>query len=250
MKLNQRDKLILIVVLVVLIWRVGIMFFIKPAIESVNAASDTLDAKEMELEGLQKRLKEEASLPDDCDKAYKEATDAASMFYPKMVQYEAATEMQNQLDVDPNAEGQEIMNQGLTITQLATTNISRYVFNEYSVSSPLDGIVSPLEVTDVETTPTFALGSLSSYTFQFTFTAHREDIMKFIENLQNNSHRSLVVTNLSIPNMNGTGNGEGETEENPELEGSITLELLMVPDIMSPDDYDKQGVPASATVTE
>ncbi|MBR1724591.1 MAG: hypothetical protein IJ723_06195, partial [Ruminococcus sp.] len=70
MNLNSRDKLILIAVLVIAIWIGGILAFIKPAIDDVRTASQTLDSKEIELADLKKQIKEDENLPQQCQDAY------------------------------------------------------------------------------------------------------------------------------------------------------------------------------------
>ncbi len=233
MKLNQRDKLILIGVLVVLIWVVGIVVFIKPAIEAVNTASETLDSKEMELTDLSQQVEDEKNLPDEVDAAYAKSQDVASIFYPRMLQHQAMTEVQTQFDVNKDQAGQEINNLNLAITQISSISIPRYVFNPYSSSTDLDNMLDSLgtDPNAEQTVDQVQIGALNNYTMQFTFNARKADLLTFLDNLNTNSHRSLVVNDLSISDI-------GENNDDTELEGSMTLDFIMAREMLSLEEYE------------
>ena len=53
MKLNYRDKMILIVVFVILVLVAGFILFVKPAIDDCSQASDDLEAAKVQLSELE-----------------------------------------------------------------------------------------------------------------------------------------------------------------------------------------------------
>jgi hypothetical protein len=237
MKLNQRDKIVLIGILVVLIWIIGIMFFIKPAVQSVQTASQTLDAKEMELSSARALIKEDENLPQDVDDAYNKATEIASVFYDKMQQHVVATEVQSQLD-DHN-----IKNLNLSISQLSSKTLSKYNFDQYPTMTALDTLVDSVETStdgteETSETAIDASAEVSNYTFNFSFECTKGDLLKFMQDIQTNAQRSLVVSSVSIADV-------GDNTDSTEISGSMALDFMMVPDLPNPEDVDDQ---ASATV--
>ncbi len=233
MKLNQRDKMLLITILVILIWVVGVMMFIKPAVESVSAASDELDSKEMELSTLQAQIKEDENLPQEVDDAYDAATELASVFYDKMLQHAAATEIQSLLDLDGDSSEQEIQNLDLSVSTMSSFTLTRYVYTAEENVTALDQIVADATdaTADTATETVDTSAEVSNYTFEFTYEATKADLMEFISNLQTNTHRSLIITDLSISNV-------AENEDDTVFSGSMSLNLLMVPELEDPQEVD------------
>lgn len=236
MKLNQRDKIILIGVLVVLIWICGVIFFIKPSIEKVSSASETLDAKEMELASLQAQIKEDENLPQEVDEAYDNASEIADVFYDKMQQHAVATEVQTQLDND------SIKNLNLAITsEISTISLSRYVYNRFPQETAIDVLVDSVQPTGEEgttddgtvsaSTEIEASVELSNYALTFNYQCTKGDLLKFIQDIQTNSQRSLVVSSLTIADI-------GDNESNTEIAGTMSLDFMMIPDIPDPEDID------------
>ena len=224
MNLNSRDKLILVVVLVVVIWIAGVVSFIKPAIEDVKAAQNTLDSKEVELAEKQQQIEEDKDLPERIDAAYKKANETGKVFYIKMDhQHDAATEMQSRLDVDgDSSNGQEI-------SQYSAVNLNRYIYNPSTVSTTLDAIMAPMEEVSTESIQAGDAPILSAYTFSLNFTATKADLIQFLENLQSSEHKSLVVQSLSIGSV-------GDNEDDTEWTGSMSLTLYMIPQLKDPEE--------------
>lgn len=231
MNLNSRDKLILVVVLVVVIWIAGVVSFIKPAIEDVKAAQNTLDSKEVELAEKQQQIEEDKDLPERIDAAYKKANETGKVFYIKMDhQHDAATEMQSRLDVDgDSSNGQEITNFNLSVSQYSAVNLNRYIYNPSTVSTTLDTIMAPMEEVSTESIQAGDAPILSAYTFSLNFTATKADLIQFLENLQNSEHKSLVVQSLSIGSV-------GDNEDDTEWTGSMSLTLYMIPQLKDPEE--------------
>ncbi len=241
MKLNAREQLVLVVVLVIVVWIAGVVLFIKPSIDAVRDASNLLSDKQMELAGKQQIIKDDENLPQEVDDAYAKATETASVFYPRMIQHEAATELQSQFDLDGNGEEQEIQNLNLSISTITSANIYRYVYTPDNVNTSLDTIVS--RVSDDQQTAEIQTSTIdmTAYSFSFNFTSTKKDLMQFLENLQTNSHRSLVVSSLSIATV-------GDNEDDTEWTGSMNLMLYMAPELPKPEDVDDKKAVKTETV--
>ena len=237
MNLNSRDKLILIAVLTIAIWVAGIMFFIKPAIDAVKLASQTLDAKEIELADLQKQIKEDEDLPQRCQEAYDKVVKTAEIFYPMQKQHEAMMEVQDLLDIDKKTEEQDIQNQDMSITTASSVNLSRYVYYPAMVTTTFDEIM-PEDAEEAAQIDTLSLGA---YNMSFNFKAKKEDLLKFFNQIQDRTPRSLIIDSVDISDV-------AENEEDTVWDGTITMEYIMIPDFPSPDDVDKLFPDAPADV--
>ena len=237
MKLNQRDKILLIGVLVVLIWICGIMFFIKPAIESVSNASKTLDSKEMELDTLNAQIEEDKNLPQETQEAYDKAVETADVFYDKMLQFDAMTIVQGMLDDNQNDGKNQIKNSNLYITEMTTAALDRYEYSPDVPSTQIDYIIEGNTEEDGTATGAVAVTNIidvNVYGMTFDFTCTKQALLTFITNLQTNSQKSIVVSELNIKDMQ-------ENKPETEIEGSISLSFMMLPDIMSPEEANQKA---------
>ena len=224
MKLNHRDKLLLIGVFVVLIWVAGIMLFIKPALEDMKSASQTLDAKEIELSGLEKQIDEDKNLPQDVEDAHAEASKIADGFYNLLQQHEAMTEVQGQFDFDDKREGQEIKNSDLSISQMQVASLEKFTEEKRIKLSQAQIIVDGMN--EIDTSKLDTAIDVNDYEMSFKFTATKKDLIAFIQNLQTNPDRSLVIKTLRIEDM-------GENKDDTELSGQMSLDFMMLPQLKS-----------------
>lgn len=237
MKLNHRDKLLLIGVFVVLIWVAGIMLFIKPALEDMKSASQTLDAKEIELSGLEKQIKEDENLPQDVEKAHEEANEIADVFYGLLQQHEAMTEVQGQFDLDDKKEGQEIKNLDLSISEMQVESLDKFTEKNRLKLSQAQIIVDG--VNEVDTSKLETVIDVNDYSMSFKFTSTKKDLITFIQNLQTNPDRSLVIRSLKIQDM-------GENKDDTEITGEMSLDFMMLPQLKSIEEIQA----AAGTKTE
>lgn len=232
MKLNARDQLILVVVLVVLIWILGIMYFIKPSIEGAKNAQNTLDDKNTELLSKEKLIEDDKNLEQDVQDAYDKATETASIFYPRAVQHVAATELQSKFNVDGDDE-QDIKNTNLTISTVGKGVLKKYIYNDQAVNATLDDIVAKVDGSGDAAIVTAINIDLTAYSFGCNFTATKEDLIKFMENLLSNDHKSMVITSLTIPSI-------GENENDTDWAGTMKLDYYMVPGLPTPEEVDSR----------
>lgn len=234
MKLNAREQLVLVVVLVILVWVGGFVAFIKPSIDAVREASNTLSDKEMELATKQQIIKDDENLDEDVEKAYAKATETANIFYPRMIQHKAATIMQAELDLDNDIKnGYEVQNLDLALSNLGASTVNRYVYIPSNVQTNLDTIVSKVTPAEGEAVIVQNNINMTAYSFSFNFTTTKKDLMQFLANLQSNEHKSIVVNGLNIGDV-------GENKEDTEWSGSMSLTMYMVPELPKVEEVDKK----------
>ena len=241
MNLNAREKLVLVFVLVVVIWIAGILTFIKPAIDDVKAAQSTLDDKKVELAEKLQRIEDDKNLEQDIRVAYDKAVESGKIFYPRMVQHDAATEMQNLLDIDGD-EKQDIHNDMMSVTPMITGGLSRYIFYPTDVKTKIDYIVAQMDVPTTEQATVPSETSLTSYTFSTHFIATKEDVQTFMENLLNNEKKTMVIKSFTVGDVK-------ENKENTEWDCNMELSMYMIPQLRDPDIVNqeiKDGMPINA----
>ena len=224
MKLNYRDKVILISLLVILVWVIGVMFFIKPKFEELDTANKEFDAQVLVLNAKKEEIAADEGLEERVKEAYKNVTNIANNFYGKMTTDEVSTKIDELLDEV------KITNDSLSISQYgsatlafingtpveAQTEIDRIAKTELNTTEGVTEVVTPAETAKGPVT-------VPAYTVDFGFSCKLEDLKTFFENLRTNNEKSLVVTECTIADIN---------EET--ITGEMTLCLMMMPRMEDP----------------
>lgn len=239
MKMTARDQLVLVVVLIIAVWILGVIYLIKPAINDAKNAQNTLDEKQTELLSKQKLIEEDKNLEQDIADAYNKATETSKTFYPRSIQHVAATEVQSTFDVNKDDE-QDIKNTNLNISSMGSTILKKYIYNENAVTTTLDDIAARVDGDgDIAIAPIQNI-DLTAYAFSLNFTAKKEDIIKFMENLlAKDINKSLVITDLDIPDIM-------ENEDDSEWTGTMGLAYYMVPELPTPEEVDSRDTTPAA----
>ena len=224
MKLNYRDKVILISLLVIFVWVIGVMFFIKPKFEELDTANKEFDAQVLVLNAKKEEIAADEGLEDRVKEAYKEVTNIANNFYGKMTTDEVSTKVDELLD------DVKITNDSLNISQYGSATLAFINGTPVEAQTEIDRIakteLNPTEgVTEVVTPEETAKGpaTVPAYTIDFGFSCKLDDLKTFFENLRSNNEKSLVVTDCSIADIN---------EET--ITGEMTLCLMMMPRMEDP----------------
>lgn len=234
MKLNYRDKVLLISVLVILVWVAGVMLFIKPAFEDLNDANATYDSKVMELEDKKDQIKADEDLPERVTKAYDEVTTLAGNFYKKLTTDEVSETIDNLLDAD------NITNDSLSISSYSSVVLSTIVPQSTEVNTEIDNIVSgnPAEGEAAAAATEDTSVTVPSYTVSFGFTCKFSDLKSFLDKLTTNNEKSLVVSNCTITDVNES-----------EVQGTMSMVLMMMPQIQNPLEADNADSAADSSST-
>ena len=115
MKLNYRDKMILIVVFVLLIIVAGFMLFIKPAIDECSQASSDLESAKVQLSELEDQVDKDKNLAAEIQTLYTSTSQVAANFYDYQVAYKATDKVRELFNVDDV----KIKNSNMTISSYA-----------------------------------------------------------------------------------------------------------------------------------
>ena len=118
MKLSYRDKVILIILLVVLVWVIGVMFFIKPKFEDLDTANKEFDERVLVLNNKKEEIKADEDLPERVKEAYSKVTNIANNFYDVMPSDDVSELVDNLLDED------NIENDRLTISSYSSVTLN------------------------------------------------------------------------------------------------------------------------------
>lgn len=240
MKLNYRDKVILISLLVILVWVIGVMFFIKPKFEELDTANKEFDAQVLVLNARKEEIAADEGLEERVKQAYQDVTNIANNFYAKMTTDEVSTKIDELLDEV------KITNDSLSISQYGSATLAFINGTPVEAQTEIDRIAKtelvPADgVTDVVTEAEKVKGpaTVPAYTVDFGFSCKLDDLMTFFENLRSNNEKSLVVTECSITDIN---------EET--ITGEMTLCLMMMPRMENPLDKNNQANAAAQANAE
>ena len=83
MKLSHRDRVMLTIVLVIIVWAIGIWFFIIPAFQELGEKKDELSDRQIVLSKLNDENEKDKDLPQRIESAYNTSEELAKNFYTK-----------------------------------------------------------------------------------------------------------------------------------------------------------------------
>lgn len=223
MKLTQRDKMLLTIVVLIIVWALGIVFFIKPKIDEVSSKNTALKDVQTQLEKAERDVEAAKTIKDDCNVALKAAQDGAKNFFDVPKAYEAERYLANVLAGSDTGEGR------VEITSLSIqgpTAVALSIYNPAQQESLKVPINDAANISGTVENPQNAIlatvgETLGSYTYNVNFKAYRADLMKFLTNIKTTENgSSLIVTSLSITDVN--------VAEDVQLEGSMSFTLYFV----------------------
>lgn len=234
MKLNYRDKVLLTAVVVIIVWVVGIMFFIKPAIEDVNAANKALNEAKVTLSDLEDQIEKDKDLQQRINDAYAEVKKSSARFYDYQ-ETQKATQVVDDLLADPE---HEIVNKNMSISEYSTMSLEAYEYlnelaqtemdekvkDEYSKagdSEEADDTAADAKVEE-DTTPL----TIGYYTITFDYSGKAEDVKVFCEKLKSNDERTLVVDTLTM---------NEDKEDETKVSGTMELKMMVLQKLEDPN---------------
>ncbi|WP_270759840.1 type II secretion system protein GspM [Ruminococcus bicirculans (ex Wegman et al. 2014)] len=237
MKLNYRDKMILIVVFVLLIIVAGFMLFIKPAIDECSQASSDLESAKVQLSELEDQVDKDKNLAAEIQTLYTSTSQVAANFYDYQVAYKATDKVRELFNVDDV----KIKNSNMTISSYGSTVLSPFAYestatatdfdtkvDEYNNASTTDSSAADAN-TDVNTdanaadTNETAAQTIGYYSLNIQFKSSLSGFKNFADNLTTNNEKSMVIENVSIENVNES-----------EISGSMTLNMYVLKKLADP----------------
>lgn len=235
MKLNYRDKMILIVVFVLLIIVAGFMLFIKPAIDECSQASSDLESAKVQLSELEDQVDKDKNLAAEIQTLYTSTSQVAANFYDYQVAYKATDKVRELFNVDDV----KIKNSNMTISSYGSTVLSPFAYESTATATDFDTKVD--EYNNASTTdssaadanadanaaaedPNAAAGqTIGYYSLNIQFKCSLSGFKNFADNLTTNNEKSMVIENVSIENVNES-----------EISGSMTLNMYVLKKLADP----------------
>ena len=237
MKLNYRDKMILIVVFVLLIIVAGFMLFIKPAIDECSQASSDLESAKVQLSELEDQVDKDKNLAAEIQTLYTSTSQVAANFYDYQVAYKATDKVREIFNVDDV----KIKNSNMTISSYGSTVLSPFAYestatatdfdtkvDEYNNASKTDSSAADAN-TDANTdanaadTNETAAQTIGYYSLNIQFKSSLSGFKNFADNLTTNNEKSMVIENVNIENVNES-----------EISGSMTLNMYVLKKLADP----------------
>lgn len=233
MKLNYRDKMILIVVFVLLIIVAGFMLFIKPAIDECSQASSDLESAKVQLSELEDQVDKDKNLAAEIQTLYTSTSQVAANFYDYQVAYKATDKVRELFNVDDV----KIKNSNMTISSYGSTVLSPFAYestatatdfdtkvDEYNNASKTDSSAADAN-TDANAADAneTAAQTIGYYSLNIQFKSSLSGFKNFADNLTTNNEKSMVIENVSIENVNES-----------EISGSMTLNMYVLKKLADP----------------
>lgn len=233
MKLNYRDKMILIVVFVLLIIVAGFMLFIKPAIDECSQASSDLESAKVQLSELEDQVDKDKNLAAEIQTLYTSTSQVAANFYDYQVAYKATDKVRELFNVDDV----KIKNSNMTISSYGSTVLSPFAYestatatdfdtkvDEYNNASKTDSSAADANTDEnaADTNET-AAQTISYYSLDIQFKSSLSGFKNFADNLTTNNEKSMVIQNVNIENVNES-----------EISGTMTLNMYVLKKLADP----------------
>lgn len=233
MKLNYRDKMILIVVFVLLIIVAGFMLFIKPAIDECSQASSDLESAKVQLSELEDQVDKDKNLAAEIQTLYTSTSQVAANFYDYQVEYKATDKVRELFNVDDV----KIKNSNMTISSYGSTVLSPFAYestatatdfdtkvDEYNSASKTDSSAADANAdANAADTNETAAQTIGFYSLNIQFKSSLSGFKNFADNLTTNNEKSMVIENVSIENVNES-----------EISGSMTLNMYVLKKLADP----------------
>lgn len=233
MKLNYRDKMILIVVFVLLVIAAGFMLFVKPAIDECSQASSDLESAKVQLSELEDQVDKDKNLAAEIQTLYTSTSQVAANFYDYQAAYKATDKVRELFNVDDV----KIKNSNMTISSYGSTVLSPFAYestatatdfdtkvDEYNNASKTDSSAADANTDEnaADTNET-AAQTIGYYSLDIQFKSSLSGFKNFADNLTTNNEKSMVIQNVNIENVNES-----------EISGTMTLNMYVLKKLADP----------------
>lgn len=233
MKLNYRDKMILIVVFVLLVIAAGFMLFVKPAIDECSQASSDLESAKVQLSELEDQVDKDKNLAAEIQTLYTSTSQVAANFYDYQAAYKATDKVRELFNVDDV----KIKNSNMTISSYGSTVLSPFAYESTATATDFDTKVDEYNnasktdssATDANTdanaadTNETAAQTIGYYSLNIQFKSSLSGFKNFADNLTTNNEKSMVIQNVNIENVNES-----------EISGTMTLNMYVLKKLADP----------------
>ena len=232
MKLSYRERIVLIVAIVIVIFGVGIFVFIKPTYEKMKKNKENLDTVKAEW---QKKLDSFNLIPvrqESINNNYQIGLDLAKEFTDEMTSVEMDEFLQGFMNTDDFIENKVAVKQSMDVTDERASAINFYYYAPNVVTYPLyeaadlDGSLAKAaeeKLHDVNLLAGKKAQTISAGAESFTVKIKREDLMTFLDAIAKyakDNKDAMLITSVRLVDCNfnedledGTGAQQGQDEE-------------------------------------
>lgn len=241
MKLNYRDKVLLLTLIVIAVWVAGIMLFIKPAIDDVKAANTERDEMKAKLKDLQATIEADKNLANDIKVSYANAVKYSKPFYDYMLPQNASQKIDQFLDdnklINSTMKVSEYTSYGLNAYQYASKTLltdTDKKIEKYNNVSSIKGDLSTLEAEEAAAAnaipETIIPPTLANYEMEVDFHGSYDEFKKFCQKLTVNTEHSLVISEMELKQLKAKTDSNEQTSKDAkyELEGTVKFNMMMM----------------------
>lgn len=233
MKLTQRDRVMLTVVVIILLIFCGAWFIIRPAWKEVQDSKKEYNNLRSTYQQKQQEVEEKAQVRDEVITITKECNELRERFYEDESAINISHEVKQQMDED------KIEITSLTVSQTLKALAPYSYTSSGGIDTPFDdyaniGIGNTVDNQTGNSGQSIPTQSIGCYSFNIQFKgATRDQIFSYIDKLKTLEYTTLVVTSLSF-NVSEATSEEG-------CDGSLSLELYYMTPLQMPslDEIDK-----------
>lgn len=232
MKLSYRERIVLIVAIVIVIFGIGIFVFIKPTYEKMKKNKETLDTVKAEW---QKKLDTFKLIPvrqESINNNYQTGLDLSKDFTDEMTSVEMDEFLQGFMNTEDFIENKVAVKSKMDVSDEGASAINFYYYAPNVVTYPLyeaadlDGSLAKAaeeKLHDVNLLASKKAQTISAGTETFVVKIKREDLMTFldaIEKYAKDNKDAMLITSVKLTDCNfnedledGTGAQQGQTDE-------------------------------------
>lgn len=216
MKLTQRDRIMLSVLVIALSLFCGIWFIIRPAFKDVQKSKEEYNNLRSDYNKKLEQVEEAKDVKNQVGDMYDECVELASKFYDYGLSFDISAFVYDL-----------ITENNITVTSLSVSETAKQL-RAYSYSGknaikvPLDDYVHINgEEEEEDASVSVPTQSVGCYAFSIGFSnMTREKIFAFIESIKTKDQKTLIVTNLSF-NVTKADSVDGYS-------GSLSLEFYYI----------------------
>ncbi|MBR6107977.1 MAG: hypothetical protein IKQ39_08220 [Oscillospiraceae bacterium] len=261
MKLGYRDRIILLIVCIVVIFAVGIFVFIKPKWEKLNQNQKTYDKDKAAWDT---KLKEFARIDlyqSSIEKKYKEADDIAANFTDEMTSIELDDFLRSQfLNIDQYKNDEVELRESYSVSDEQTATLNYYYYSPSIVTYPLyeaadlDGSLEKAakeKRKDADILSARSSQAVGSGASEFTLLINRADTMALLDAIQKyaaDKKDAMMIRSIELKeadfNENIEEDEEGGMHEETYVDDDGNEQTRMVPN----EPKEKDNAVAAANI--
>lgn len=236
MKMSYRDRMILLIVIVIALILVGIFLIVKPTTTKITENKATLSTVEAEQDRINGIIEQIPKLEEAIKSEYNESKTFAENFTERRATYEAEQFIQEYFN------NNSVKMVSLTANESVAEPIEFYSYAPNVVTYPLleaadlNGDIA-IETAEKLKTSTVLTGleaqEVEMYSLEIQFNGKKDNILKLIDDLKS-VDKNIIITDLSIDDYT-FGENATETSEKGFSNGTMIVKFYVLETISEPN---------------